>query len=425
MPPALEWRHFDIHAAAVIDGDPIDLQYTAFVYSDGEVFWTYDALVSAFLGPRKSIRPWQEQRLARTKLEVLIADLGIDWQATFVASRRMVSTDADTTAGQYTRNVQCVSSAGMILQHAQWAVFSWRATAKRRALVMGTLICERLLKADCLALGKFDELLEYARPACLGSEGFCPHVTPGSLRQVISDASSPQAGVFLCLCSMLEKAYGCETLKVTILTVLECMVEGIDGGFDDRHVEAEPHKLPTKRTKKGYKKSSDTYRQFVMRKIHKERKAPNGKQVLKLDGFASQQHHSWLRQETGAYMKACQRVFTAKGGVYGIWEDGSRLGNLGKEVVVSFAYSCSDRAGCAMPPQVVQADGHRTLGCGCERAWGPPNFVSRNFRKKERRSAAQGVFVECIEKNACVADRRSFFLGSPLNFFRVSEGPVF
>lgn len=101
------------------------------------------------------------------------------------------------------------------------------------------------------------------------------------------------------------------------------------------------------------KKPTDTYRHFVMRGSHLKRRGGNGKNILKDDGFAPSRHHAWLRREAGAYLSACVAGFKS-GGVFGVWEDGSRLGNPAVEYVVSFGYSCGDNKGCVLPPQVAK-----------------------------------------------------------------------
>ena len=298
---------------------------------------------------------WREAKIARTSLKVAADAMNFDWATEYQPSVKMCKCNTDLKATAYTRSSQTLSTRLAILQHVLWAASAWRTAHRERCDMMGIALFERVG-------ARLEVTAELVEQMWAGGLAFCTDVVGEECSHVKFDVVvgigqpgvSPQQQVWTSMKELCRHLHSCGLAKHMLLCLLQMTVVSVERALDEDFKEIRPHKVELKvRSGCTNRRAPDTFRHFIMRTVRMKGRGQNGKSAMKLDGYHASRHAAWLQKEVSAYLFACRRTFTARGGTYGIWEDAARLGNPAKEHLVMLGVSMQDGHGCVLPPQVL------------------------------------------------------------------------
>lgn len=220
------------------------------------------------------------------------------------------------------------------------------------ALCMLRLFLEAALPDNGCVANFVQDLWRDGRSFCNHYSGGddCGHVALADLPDLPTSGSIAAQAVDS-LCVLMPHVVGCAGCRHVVLCAVDVFQQRIDRFICEQHRETLPHKVPPRqRATKGVM-ADDTFRKYAAKKVMQQRRAKNGKGMVKMEGFAKSSYHRWVRKEMCAYAVACNRMLQPKNTI-AIYEDASRLGNPAREILLMLGYCCDSRLGCVMPPQV-------------------------------------------------------------------------
>lgn len=355
------WRYLTVEARALSTTPPceaIDLDFRAYAYSEGKVFWELNCVVEALVSNRKAVKVSNEIQKHRPMWQAVCADIGLPWAEHYQPSIHQCRTDPSLQATPYTRSVQCVSTALLLLILLVWCSGRRRVVAERGRAVIAAWLqrCMPVMAAGVLDIA---QILRGASGFCsgVGEQGYCEHLA--AVAQLTAHVCWPHpiAQLTEALLLIFPVLAVCRGGKQALLVLILHAQRNLDLHMCDGNAfEVDVHKIKVRRGTKRKRPADDTYRFGLLRDFGRLRKARHNHTILKLDGYHSSTKVRWIAKDVASYMYTCAREFSEPPRVLGLYQDGARLGNPAKEHMLYVGWHYLAAKGCVLPPQARPGD---------------------------------------------------------------------
>jgi hypothetical protein len=341
------------------DGCLTKVDFKAYAYSDGQVFWSVERLYDALTGPGVQKTKLKEHlKKDAGAWQVFGHRLGLNIQVEKSANqiRHIRLSGSEAQANCYTRDEVTISSLGFIAVQVLWG-FSrrqrlWQARAKNMLLALFSRCVE------AAAVSK-DRLLNCCRgaAACRCQEGAvgddpCEHLQELN-RHMDAQELSGVAWAAHFLVQLGSYYLRCDACCDSLKGILQDLAAHINSRLPELQLSTNPLMEECARGPKTRKRIDEDLKRELTETIIQKRKAVRGTSLgSAVHGMRHTQVRDAENKKMAAYRNACWRHFQGReSGVFTLAEDGARIGNPSENTEIYIFQDQSAGKACVLPNQ--------------------------------------------------------------------------
>lgn len=278
----------------------------------------------------------------------------------------LMATGAEAT--DQTREVQTISTAGLLMVLISWHIWRRkRIDRDRAAAILLGLVC-KLWPTDSEWHRPIDEIFVACGGACqegvanIGS-GFCAHVDAAD--QARRRRGAVHTSSLDLLRELVSASFSCCKVADIAGAIVAFIARTLEKDLCERmdSLDALQHSALERKSSRKRMRDED-YRRAVMEIAIKQGRARSSACAAKLGGLRSASVSDWQHRHMAALQAAAWRRCSGFSSVLVVCEDAARLGNPAEDFMVMVAECVEEGFSVYLPSQVMSSGtkGHRTDG---------------------------------------------------------------